>query len=273
MAPENNPGWFKSSRGDDALEVIGANPFAYVLAAVIAHRARWKLDEKFNRFRVALGEALLGDYWNYGMSEQQYRTAKRQLEEWKLATFRTTNKGTIGKLIDTRLFVVVNHPSNEQYNTPSTNEQRTTNERLTTEQRLTKKERKEESKRGTVKPPPVGDKMTVKNNPEGVPQFEPVKPGLYLREYQAMIKHAREQIAAVKRNRGNYIRDLSDRAVELIQWLKKEGKPDCEARVKEILAREDSYDQTEMKPTAAAVVDAWRARIKDIERVQAGVIG
>lgn len=107
--------------------------------------------------------------------------------------------------------------------------------------------------------------------PDAPPRFEPVKLGLYRREYQAMIRDAKEAIKAIRSKPENYVRDLSDRAVELIQWLRKEAKPDCEPRVKEIVAREDSYERTELKPTAAAIVDAWRARIKEIENAQAGI--
>jgi hypothetical protein len=114
--PDDSAGWFKATRGETPLELIRANPLAYILAAVIAHRARW--SNGFNRHGLSIGEALLGDHKSYGMSEQQYRTAKEQLTKWEFATFRTTNKGTIGKLIGTRLFstspIQSNDPSNGQ---------------------------------------------------------------------------------------------------------------------------------------------------------------
>jgi hypothetical protein len=97
-------GWFKTFRSEEALELIGLNPLAYVLLAVIAHRARWR--EGFNRHGLALDEALLGDYDNYGMTEREYRTAKSQLEKAGFATFRKTNRGTIAKLADTRIFSI-----------------------------------------------------------------------------------------------------------------------------------------------------------------------
>ena len=111
-------GWFKASRHRDSLELIRVNHRAYVLAAVIAHRARWRLG--FNPHALDVGEALLGDHENYGMSEQQYRTAKLCLEQWGFATFRSTNRGTVGKLIDTRLFTICSDASNDQNNRQTT---------------------------------------------------------------------------------------------------------------------------------------------------------
>lgn len=126
--PAQSCGWFKAMRGEFALELIRRNRNAYILATVIAHRARWR--EGFNADGLALGEAMLGDCDAMGMSEQEYRTAKAQLKRWGFATFKPTNKGTLGKLIDTRLFSVLPDESNEQ-----------SNRRLTDSQRLTKNRR------------------------------------------------------------------------------------------------------------------------------------
>ena len=97
-------GWFRAYRNQEALELISANPNAFVLAYLIAYRAQW--TNRFNRHDLQMGEALLGDFTAYGMTEREYRTAKGHLEKWGFATFKTTNKGTIGKLTDERLFGV-----------------------------------------------------------------------------------------------------------------------------------------------------------------------
>jgi hypothetical protein len=47
---------------------------------------------------------MLGDWESYGMTKQEYRTAKRFLEKHGFATFRLTPRGTIGRLANTRLF-------------------------------------------------------------------------------------------------------------------------------------------------------------------------
>lgn len=131
VAPSSQSrGWFRAVRGPEPLELISKNPLAYVLAAVIAHRGRY--HEGFNRYNLKLGESLLGDFENYGMSEQQYRTAKAQLAKWGFATFRATNKGTVGKLTDTRLFSIFRLTGNDQGNRRATTSQRSGNDQPTT---------------------------------------------------------------------------------------------------------------------------------------------
>lgn len=104
------------------MELIVTAPLAYVLAAVIAHRGQYRPG--FNRFNLQPGEALLGDHEAYGMTEQQYRTAKAQLTKWNFATFKSTNKGTVGKLADTRLFSIFRLDDNDQTNGRVTDSQR-----------------------------------------------------------------------------------------------------------------------------------------------------
>ena len=99
------PGYFEATRSEDALELLKANPLALALAYLITYRARWR-NAGFNPHGLQFGEAFLGDFENYGMSERNYRTAKAQLDEWGFATFRVTNRGTVAKLSDTRLFKI-----------------------------------------------------------------------------------------------------------------------------------------------------------------------
>ena len=77
-------------------------PFAYSLLTQIALRAKRDGDIGFNN--LAEGEAFIGDYKTIGATQRQYRTAKQRLKEWNLATFKATNKGTIAKLTDARVF-------------------------------------------------------------------------------------------------------------------------------------------------------------------------
>jgi hypothetical protein len=113
MKSKESRSWFKAYRSDDALELIRTNHHAFVLASIIAIRARWN-TAGFFRHNLKPGEALLGDYESYGMTEREYRTAKDNLSKWRFATFKTTNKGTVGSLIDTRLFSVLNDKGDEQ---------------------------------------------------------------------------------------------------------------------------------------------------------------
>jgi hypothetical protein len=112
--------WLKMMRTLDVDELIEAAPLAFVLATVIARRARFKPG--FNAITgLVQGEAFLGDNEKYGMSLQQYRTAKKQLAKWGFATFTATSKGTTAKLTDTRLFDVLNMTANKQANKRPTN--------------------------------------------------------------------------------------------------------------------------------------------------------
>ena len=125
-----NEGWIKAARGDEALELIKANPLAFTLASVIAHRAKW--FDGFNHQNLQLGQALLGDFKNYGMTEQQYRTAKLLLMNGGFATFKSTPKGTVASLVDTRLYDIGVVTSNGQINGQPTDSQRTANGQPTT---------------------------------------------------------------------------------------------------------------------------------------------
>ena len=112
--------WLKMMRTPDILELIESAPLAFALAAIIALRARFKPG--FNPITgLNQGEAFLGDHEKYGMSLQQYRTAKKQLAKWGFATFTATSKGTTAKLTDTRLFDVLNMTANKQPNKRATN--------------------------------------------------------------------------------------------------------------------------------------------------------
>jgi len=113
-------------RSDEANELVANSTMALVLAYIIAIRA--KQGESFSVNGLQPGEAMIGDHAKCGMTRQQYRTAVAQLSKWGFATFRTTNKGTIAKLSDTRLFDTINNMNNQQTTSiqPSTNHQTTT---------------------------------------------------------------------------------------------------------------------------------------------------
>ena len=114
-------GFFKAMRTADMEDLIESNPLAYVLAAVIAKRARWSPGVGPNGLNQ--GQAFVGDHRRYGMTRQQYRTAQGHLEKGHFATFHATNKGTVAKLIDTRLFDVEYNAANQPNNHQATNRQ------------------------------------------------------------------------------------------------------------------------------------------------------
>ena len=123
-------GWFPAIRFRDMPEMVRANRNAFLLAYIIAYRARWSLDS-FNPLGLDLGEAAI-DYERWGLSEQEFKTARKKLEAWKFATFRATSRGTIGKLTDTRLFSLCASEGNEPANDQATSSQRAANEQATT---------------------------------------------------------------------------------------------------------------------------------------------
>lgn len=89
-------------RGQAGLELIHDYPLAFVLLYVIAQRARW--SDRENRHNLGMGEALIGDYYNYGMSEKEYRVAKAHLDKRRIVAFKRTNRGTVALLMDTDVF-------------------------------------------------------------------------------------------------------------------------------------------------------------------------
>jgi hypothetical protein len=148
--------WFKTFRSPDALELLEYSQNAFLLLYLIAYRARWR--DGISVDGLSQGEALLGDYENIGLTEQMYRTAKLVLEKCGFATFRTTNKGTIARLINTRVFSISNDSPNGQNNGQPTDKQRTSNGQTTTN-KTDKKGIREECKNKTHTQP--GDNLPL----------------------------------------------------------------------------------------------------------------
>jgi hypothetical protein len=124
-ASQPRTGFVKMMRSPDIIELIETSPVTFTLAAVIALRARYRSGISLKGLQP--GESFLGDYRRCGLSRQQYRTAQANLAKWRFAEFRPTNKGTIAKLIDVRLFDVLNESGNQQTNQQPTNGQPLTN--------------------------------------------------------------------------------------------------------------------------------------------------
>jgi hypothetical protein len=118
-------GFIKMMRTPDIFELLETAPLAFALAAVIALRARFRPGVSLKG--LTQGEAFLGDHEKYGMTRQQYRTAIGFLKKHGFATIKSTTKGTRAKLMDTRLFNVLNE-SGQPTKQPTANHQPTTNE-------------------------------------------------------------------------------------------------------------------------------------------------
>lgn len=121
-------GFIKYMRSEEA-EFLLSYPNANHLFCVMAFRAR-RTDHPMNGLKA--GQCFLGDYSEIGMSEQQYRTAKKQLTKWNLATFKGTNKGTVGTIVNTKVYDINEESGNGLDNRQVTCSQRTGNGQVTT---------------------------------------------------------------------------------------------------------------------------------------------
>ena len=113
------------SRGPEVDELL-KDPAAFVLLTQIARRAKRTND--FTLHDLKIGEALIGDYDSIGLTEQRYRSAKKRLERYGLATFKPTNKGTIAKLTNSLIYDVNLDHSNDQTNNQKADKQRSNND-------------------------------------------------------------------------------------------------------------------------------------------------
>jgi hypothetical protein len=100
-------------------------------------------------------------------------------------------------------------------------------------------------------------------------QFFPVKPGLYRREYQAMLEDCEREIERVTSADASYERLLKADVVDLIALLEKEGNT---RRAEEIRRRSDTWRRGPLKPQAGALLLAWKQRRTEIKAAMNGVV-
>lgn len=74
---------------------------AFLLLLKIAYNT--KRDDFFSIPDLEIGEALINAE-TLGMGYPAYRTAKKNLEKWGFATFKSTNQGTIAKMTTDKFF-------------------------------------------------------------------------------------------------------------------------------------------------------------------------
>jgi hypothetical protein len=86
---------------EQSLEVL-KHPETFALLGLIARRA--VRPGVINVLGLNDGEAFVGDFKEFGMTESTYRTTKKRLAESGLATFRSTNRGTIASLCSSIVF-------------------------------------------------------------------------------------------------------------------------------------------------------------------------
>jgi hypothetical protein len=123
-------GFVKLIRGPDTDELL-LDPPAFALLCQVALRAR--RTDGYNVHKLEVGEALIGDYKKVGLTRRQYRTRLDRLVNAGFLTIKTTNKGTIAKLTNARVFDInseENGKQNDQHATnkrPSNGQQAATN--------------------------------------------------------------------------------------------------------------------------------------------------
>src|SRR6476659_7347308 len=151
----NERGFIMFNRGDETMDLL-RDPHAFALLALIAQRARWRT--LLSSDGLEIGEAMLGDCEDFGMTRAIYRNRLKKLIRWEQITTRRTNKGTIAKLISSLVFDInlsVNgQPQNHQQDHQRTNAEPPGNHQKTNGEPLTNKGRREEGlqrKRGTRK--------------------------------------------------------------------------------------------------------------------------
>lgn len=88
---------------EGGLELLQNDPKAFLLFSQIALRASRK-DVIYSMTPLKANQALIGDHKKIGLSIGEYRNAKKRLKKQGLATFLTTNKGTIATLISTTVY-------------------------------------------------------------------------------------------------------------------------------------------------------------------------
>lgn len=169
----------------DALDLIREHRPAFLLLFYIAMRAR---RTPTNIANLGIGEVKIGSNSlasQLGLTEGEYRTAKKKLEQAELVTFRATNWGTVAKLLSTGIF----DPNFSGYDGPNdrqeTEPKRPDNSQMTTNKN--EQEKKEKKIGSTREVLPYGDLVkkelgVIIADHELLAQWEQAYPGVNIRQ-------------------------------------------------------------------------------------------
>ncbi len=102
---QNDHGFIKLIRNSSKyFMMLEERPTAFLLLSLIANRAR-RTNEKDLMIDLEIGEALIGDFFAYGVTRAVYRTDKEYLmKNGFILTIRADRRGTIVKLINSDIF-------------------------------------------------------------------------------------------------------------------------------------------------------------------------
>lgn len=202
----NEHGFIMFKRAPETDELL-RDPLAFAVLAQIAMRARWRTV--FSSHGLEIGEALIGDHKSLGMTRAEYRTRVDRLKKWQLITTRTTNRGTIAKLISSLVFDINqtpnDQPGNHQEHRQKTNREPSVNHQKTNREPLTKKDNKERKR-----------------------ERENGRPRMFISEAKARIVAIDEEIGSIKSSYKNFV--LDDGVVAPCSKL----KPEAMARIAEL---------------------------------------
>ncbi|MFZ7127718.1 MAG: hypothetical protein ACOWWM_16290 [Desulfobacterales bacterium] len=202
----NGCGYLKLIRSEDTLELM-RRPNEFLLLAQIAYRA--KRTSAFSALGLEPGQALVGDYKSIGLTERQYRTAKKNLEKWGFSTFKATNKGTIATLIKSTVFDINSDSGDEQSDGQATDRRRASDEQATTN----KNEKKE--KKGKKEKIYTSDSTEIGLSAHLLDAILSWKPDFKKPNIQSWAKHIDLMIRLDGRG--------PDRIREVIDWCQAEG--------------------------------------------------
>lgn len=121
-----NSGFIQTTRNQDETLLFSKRPTALLLLLLIAQRAKRTEDHPDKELQV--GEAYIGDWETYCSGRQIYRTDVKFLEKHQKLTTRTTNRGTIARIVTTSPFNI----NEEKVTLKLTNSQPSANHQLTT---------------------------------------------------------------------------------------------------------------------------------------------
>ncbi len=170
---DDNSSFIKTFRSNES-EQLMRYPSCLILLLQISLRAKRTNSLDLNGLEI--GEALIGDHDSIGLTQQQYRTAKRNLKKWGFITTKSTNKGTIAKLINTDVFDINIELDNDQTNERIAHQKLSNNNQITTNNK-NKNEKKEKNVKNHVSDAflkltqrgieePVAKDLTARNSEE-----------------------------------------------------------------------------------------------------------
>jgi len=134
--------YVKLCRSQETDILLAKQPKAFLLLSVVAMRAKRTSDN--NAFNLTIGQSLIGDHDNYGLTRQEYRTAVSFLEDNNFISTSTSGLGTVATLLNNVVFDI--NPEGEQL---PPNHKATTNKN----NNKNKKEKKKEASKKIEFPP------------------------------------------------------------------------------------------------------------------------